>query len=55
MLGPSIKKLLMCPLVRGLLDLQSYDYSFVQMGERTKVRQVLYWESPSNGKCMQGP
>lgn len=46
LLGPSIEKVLLCPLVRGLLDLRNYDYSFVQMEERTKVSKFGARSSP---------
>lgn len=40
MLGLSIKKVFLCPLSRGLHDLQNHDYRSVQTEEGTKVGQV---------------
>ena len=40
MLGLSIKKVFLCPLSRGLHDLQNPDYRFVQTEEGIKIGQV---------------
>lgn len=40
MLGLSIKKVFLCPLSRGLHDLQNHDYWFVQTEEGIKIGQV---------------